>query len=276
MTTDRTTATKRVPISPLRRTALVAGVLYLLSFVSIPTLALYGPVRDLNYIVGPGPDTPVIFGGVLEIIVALACIGTAVVLYPVVKRQNEAAALGFVGVRVLEASTIFLCVVSLLSVVTLRQAGVGADGLLASQALVAFHDWIFLLGQGFLPAVNALLLGSLLYQSRLVPRVLPVIGFIGAALLVVSVAATLFDLWGQLSAASALLTLPIAVWEFSLGVYLIVKGFSPRPSQLPWRLPDDYCRTKFATRQSFHTLVTTAARGPRWTRFSESKLAVMR
>jgi len=129
--------------------------------------------------------------------VALACIGTAVVLYPVVKRQNEAAALGFVGVRVLEASTIFLCVVSLLSVVTLRQAGVGADGLLASQALVAFHDWIFLLGQGFLPAVNALLLGSLLYQSRLVPRVLPVIGFIGAALLVVSVAATLFDLWSS-------------------------------------------------------------------------------
>jgi hypothetical protein len=107
MTTDRTTATKRVPMSPLRRTALVAGVLYLLTFVSIPTLALYGPVRDPNYILGPGPDTPVIFGGVLEIIVALACIGTAVVLYPVVKRQNEAAALGFVGVRVLEASTIF-------------------------------------------------------------------------------------------------------------------------------------------------------------------------
>jgi hypothetical protein len=101
--------------------------------------------------------------------------------------------------------------------------------LLASQALVAFHDWIFLLGQGFLPAVNALLLGSLLYQSRLVPRVLPVIGFIGAALLVVSVAATLFDLWGQLSAASALLTLPIAAWEFSLGTCLIVKGFKPSP-----------------------------------------------
>jgi hypothetical protein len=198
-------------MSPLRRTALVAGVLYLLTFVSIPTLALYGPVRDPNYIVGPGPDTPVIFAGVLEIIVALACIGTAVVLYPVVKRQNEAAALGFVGVRVLEASTIFLCVVSLLSVVTLRQAGV------------------FLLGQGFLPGAQQQGVHGLLYQSRLVPRVLPVIGFIGAALLVVSVAATLFDLWGQLSAASALLTLPIAVWEFSLGVYLIVKGFKLSP-----------------------------------------------
>jgi hypothetical protein len=180
-------------MSPLRRTALVAGVLYLLTFVSIPTLALYGPVRDPNYIVGPGPDTPVIFGGVLEIIVALACIGTAVVLYPVVKRQNE----GRIGLRRcagLGSQHDLPLLVSLLSVVTLRQAGVGADGLLAAQALVAFHDWIFLLGQGFLPAVNALLLDSLLYQSRLVPQVLPVIGFIGAALLVVSVAATLFDL----------------------------------------------------------------------------------
>ena len=121
MTTDRTTATKRVPMSPLRRTALVAGVLYLLTFVSIPTPRLVRPGARPE-IVGPGPDTPVIFGGVLEIIVALACIGTAVVLYPVVKRQNEAAALGFVGVRVLEASTIFLCVVSLLSVVTSARA----------------------------------------------------------------------------------------------------------------------------------------------------------
>src|SRR5215207_2782157 len=117
------TATKRVPMDSLRKSALVAGVIYLITFISIPTLTLYGPVRnDPNYIVGPGPDTPVIFSGVLEIIVALACIGTAVVLYPVVKRQNEAAALGFVGVRVLEASTIFLCVVSLLSVVTSARA----------------------------------------------------------------------------------------------------------------------------------------------------------
>jgi Domain of unknown function (DUF4386) len=183
-TRSRTTATKRVPMDSLRKTALVSGVLYLLTFVAIPTLALYGPVKDPNYIFGPGPDTPVIFGGILEVIVALACIGTAVVLYPVVKRQNEGVALGFVGVRVLEAGTIFVCVVCVLSLVTLRQAGVGADGLVTGQALVAFHDWIMLLGQGFLPAVNGLLLGSLLYRSRLVPRILPVLGFIGAPLLV--------------------------------------------------------------------------------------------
>jgi hypothetical protein len=135
--TGRTAATKPVPKDSLRKTGLVAGALYLLTFVSIPTLALYRSVHDPNYILGPGPDTAVIVGGALEMIVALACIGTAVALYPVVKRQNEGVALGFVGARVLEAATIFTGVVSLLAVVTLRQAGVGAEGLVTGQALVA-------------------------------------------------------------------------------------------------------------------------------------------
>jgi hypothetical protein len=227
--TGRTTATKRVPMDSLRKTALAAGVLYLVTFVSIPSLALYGPVLAPNYIVGPGPDTAVFFGGILEMIVALACIGTAVALYPVLKRQNEGVALGLVGVRVLEAATIFAGVVPLLTIVTLRQAGAGADALVTGQALVALHNWTFLLGQGLLPALNALLLGSLMYRSRLVPRVLPLLGFIGAPLLVASVAATLFDLWGQMSVLSAMAALPIALWEFSLGVYLVVKGFKPAP-----------------------------------------------
>ena len=207
-------------MSANRKTALVAGVLYLLTFVSIPTLVLYGPVHDPNYIVGPGPDTGVLIGGILEIIVALAGIGTAVALYPVLKRQNEGVALGFVGSRVLEAATIFAGVACLLSVVTLRQAGAGADALVTSHALVAMYDRMFLLGQSFMPAVNALLLGSLLYQSRLVPRVLPLLGFIGAALLVAGDIAVLFGLIGRPSSpAPLIIALPIALWEFSLGVW---------------------------------------------------------
>jgi len=212
-----------------RKTALVAGVLYLLTFVSIPTLFLYGPVRGANYIIGAGPDTSAIIGGILEIIVALAGIGTAVVLFPVLKRQNEAVALGFVGSRVLEAATIFAGVACLLSVVTLRQAGVGAAGLVTGHALVVLYDRTFLIGQSFMPAVNALLLGSLLYQSRLVPRVLPLLGFIGAALLVAGDIAVLFGLIGQHAPSTALAALPIALWEFSLGVWLVVKGFNPSP-----------------------------------------------
>ena len=208
-----------------RKTALVAGVLYLLTFVSIPTLFLYTSVRGANYIVGPGPDTRVYIGVILEMIVALAGIGTAVALYPVVKRQNEGVALGFVGARTLEAAMIFAGAVSLLAVVTLRQAGAGAGALATGQTLVGLHDWTFILGQGLMPAVNALLLGSLLYQSRLVPRILPVLGFIGAPLLVASTMATVFGVNDYGSGASGLLALPIALWEFSLGVYLVVKGF---------------------------------------------------
>jgi hypothetical protein len=224
MNTNRQAATI---VASSRKIAIAAGALYLLTFVSIPTLALYGPVHEPNYILGSGPDTGAIFGGILEIVVALAGIGTAVALYPVVKRQNEGVALGFVGSRVLEAGTIFAGVMCLLSVVSLRQAGAGADALVTGHALVAMYDRMFLIGQSFIPAVNALLLGSLLYQSRLVPRVLPLLGFIGATLLVAGDIAVLFGLIGQHAPSTALAAIPIALWEFSLGVWLIAKGFNP-------------------------------------------------
>src|ERR1700722_6340413 len=123
------TTTTRVPADSMRKTALVAGVFYLITFISIPTLALYGPVKNhRDWILSSGSHTGVLVGGFLEVIVALAGIGTAVTLYPVVKRQNEGVALGFVAARVLEAGMIFAGVVSLLSLVTLRQPGAtGAD-----------------------------------------------------------------------------------------------------------------------------------------------------
>ena len=217
-------------MSPLRKTALVAGVFYLLTFVSIPTLFLYAQVRhNPKYILGPGPDTAVLFGGILEVIVALAGIGTAIALYPVLKRQSEGRALGFVGTRTLEAAGILAGVACLLAIVSLRQAGAGAGALVTGQTLAILYDRIFLLSQSLMPVLNAVLLGSLLYQSRLVPRVLPLLAFFGAALLVASDIGVLFGLFGLVSAPTALLSLPIALWEFSLGVYLVVKGFKPSP-----------------------------------------------
>jgi len=216
-------------MSPLRKTALAAGVLYILTFVSIPTLFLYGPVKSANYILGPGPDTAVLVGGILEVIVALAGIGTAVALFPVLKRQNEVLALGFVGSRVLEAAGILTGVACLLAIVTLRQTGVGAAGLVIGQTLAVMYNRIFLLHQSLMPVVDDLLLGYLLYRSGLVPRVLPVIAFIGAPLLVASDLGVWFNLWGQTSTVTALAALPVAIFEFALGVYLIVKGFRPSP-----------------------------------------------
>ena len=229
MTTDQSTPTRPLPTTSLRKTALIAGLLYLLTFVSIPTLALYGSVHDPNYIIGPGSNSPVLVGGVLEVIVALAGIGTAVVLYPVVMRQNEAVALGLVGSRVLEAAGILAGVACLLTVVSLREAGAGNGALVTGQALVALYDRINLLSQSLMPAVNDLLLGYLLYKSRLVPRVLPVLAFIGAPLLLVSDSAVLFGVVERVCALPAIAVLPVALFEFSLGVYLTVKGFKPSP-----------------------------------------------
>jgi hypothetical protein len=231
----QTSAAKRIPMTPTRKTALTAGVFYLITFISIPTLALYGPVENhRDWILSSGGHTGILVGGFLEVIVALAGIGTAVTLYPVVKRQNEGAALGFVTTRVLEAGMIFTGVVSLLSLLTLRQdlggaAGANAASLVTTAAShVAIYKWTFLLSQSLMPVINALLLGSLMYRSRLVPRVIPVMGLIGAPILLASVITTMFRTDHQITVL-ALGFLPVAAWEFSLGVWLAVKGFRPCP-----------------------------------------------
>ena len=222
-------------MSPLRRTALVAGVFYIITFVSIPTLFLYGPVKETDYITSAGPDTGVLVGCFLEVLVALAGIGTAITLFPVVKRQNEAMALGFVASRTLEAAMIFTGVASLLSLVTLRQdlgsaAGADAASMVSIGAShIATYNWAFTLGGSLMPGVNAVLLGTLLYRSRLVPRVLPTLGLIGAPLHITAVVLTMFGVVDRVGTVALLAALPIAAWELSLGIYLVVKGFKPSP-----------------------------------------------
>lgn len=230
-----------------RRLALIAGVLYLVTFVtSIPALLLKAPVlNDPDFVLGAGGHGGVLWAGFLEVLLALACIGTAVVLYPVARRQSETAALGFVGARVLEAAVILVGVFSLLAVVTLRQdlaGNAGADQgalLAAGAALVAVHDWTFLLGPGLIPAVNALCLGYVLYRSGLVPRIIPALGLIGAPMLALSVTATLFGAWDQVSVFSTIATLPIALWELSLGIWLVAKGFDPQALARLWGSADN-------------------------------------
>lgn len=212
-----------------RKYSLAAGLFYLLTFVSIPTLALYRSVRAPNFVVSGGPDGPVILGVLLEMIVALAGIGTAVALYPIVRRQGEARAVGLIASRTLEAATIYLGIVSLMSIVTLRQSGAAAGAIPTAQGLAAQYRWSFFFAQSFIPAINGVLLGSLLYQSRLVPRWLPVLGFIGAVLLVASWFAILVGAIEAISPIAAVAALPIAVWEFSLGVYLTLRGFKTSP-----------------------------------------------
>ena len=233
-TTNQTAPSTTAPVDPMRRTSLAAGILYLLTFVSIPTLALYQDARaEADFVLGAGSDSGVLLAAFSEVVVAVTGIGTAVVLFPVIKRQSETAAIGFVATRVAEGALILVGVVSVLTLLTLRTDVAGtADADPASlvttgHALSAAYDWTFLLSQSLMPVFNALFLGYALYRSGLVPRVLPTLGLIGAPLLLASDVAMFFGLYDRVSPAAAVATVPIAVWEFSLGVYLVARGFRP-------------------------------------------------
>jgi hypothetical protein len=232
-----------------RKLAFVAGLLYLITYLAIPTLALYGPaLSEPTFILGASGDTAVLWGAVLELIVAFAIVGTGVALFPVLRRQNEALALGFVTARLFEAGVITVGILSLLSIVTLQQevgptAGAAADSLvITGRSLVATHDWSFLIGQTLLPGINALLLGTLFYRSRLVPRVIPLLGLIGGPLLIASALGQVIGINEQYSAWSAIAVLPIFLWELLLGLWLVSKGFRSTPitaadSQAPAAAP---------------------------------------
>src|SRR5215213_5208901 len=230
---------KGVQVTSTRTIAAVTGWLFLITFItSIPAaFVLYPPVlNDPTYIISAGADMKVSLGALLEVILVVANIGTAVVLYPLLKRQNPAVALGYVTARVVESTIIAVGIISLLSVVTMRQIFAGVAGADAAalvpvgRALVAVHDATFLLGPGFLaPLGNGIVLGSLMYRSGLVPRGLALLGLIGGPLLIVAFVAVLFGVFAQVSLPAAIATIPEFLWELSIGVYLTVKGFQPSP-----------------------------------------------
>ena len=225
------TPTRRQP-TPLRRTAVAAGALYLLTFLtSVPTLALYRPVLDHpDFVLGTGSTTSVLAGTSLEVLLALSCVGTAVALFPVARRHRETAALGFVASRLIEGGLILLGVASLLAIVTLRQNSAASDTaslLTASQTLVAIYHRVFLLSQSLMPAISALCLGSVMYRSGLVPRPIPLLGLLGAPLLLASDAAILWGSYGPESPLAVLAALPVALWELALGAWLMARGFRP-------------------------------------------------
>src|SRR5215213_2457615 len=218
--------------------ASVTGWLFLITFItSIPAAFVFYPplLNDPNYIVSAGADMGVKVGALLEVILVVANIGTAVVLYPLLKRQNHTVALGYVTARVMESAMIAVGILSLLSVVSLRQEFAGAAGADAAalvpigRALVAVHDWTFLLGPGLGPLGNGILLGYLMYRSGLVPRGMALLGLIGGPLLLVAFVGVLFGAFAQVSLPAAIATIPEFLWELSLGIYLTVKGFKPSP-----------------------------------------------
>jgi hypothetical protein len=218
----------------IRRLAVAAGVCFLITHVtSVAAPFLYGPLlSDAGYITGAGTDNQVALGVLLEVILAAAVVGTSVALFPVVKRQNEGIALGYVGLRTLEAAVIAAGVLPLIAILTLRRefggmSGAEAAGLTAAgSALVAFYEATPVVGPGLVCGINTVLLAYLLFASRLVPRFIPVLGLIGGPIVFVFNAARLFGAFDPLPAWTALAVIPIFAWEVSLALRLIFRGFN--------------------------------------------------
>ena len=218
-----------------RPTAVIAGVFFLLTEIgAIVGAALYTPlVRGTDYITGAGADNRILLGALFEILLVIAAVGTAVTLYPILKRQNEGVALAFVMARVLEATAIMIGILSLLTVVSLRRDFAGSsdvdpDTLSAiGSALLALHEWTFLFGPNFALGAASLLLAYLMYASGLVPRGIAVLGLVGGALISASAVAVLLGAYEQLSAPGVVVALPVFAWELALLGYMILKGFRP-------------------------------------------------
>ena len=215
-------------MKPSRKIALRAGVFFLMTEVTaIAGLILYGPVLDdPNYIVSAaGEDAKVLLGAFFEVLLVIAIVGTAVTLFPVVRRQNERIARAYRAVRFLEAAVIFVGIVSIVSIVALRQDATVATG----KSLLWLHDATFLLGPGFALGLNSALLAYLMYQSQLIPRAIAVLGMAGGSLIFASSFGVLAGLYEQTSTGAMAIALPVFAWEVSFAIWMIAKGFRTPP-----------------------------------------------
>jgi hypothetical protein len=210
------------------------GVLYLITFVtSIPALLLYETVlqHKVSYIAGAGHDKQVLFAAFLELLLIIANIGTAVVIFPVLRRQNEELSLGYVTARLVESTFILVGILSMVAIVTLRTHAVGPAEATVAYTLAEIKDWTFLLGPGWVVGWgNGLILGYLMYKSELVPRRWCWLGLIGGPLVIITGTAILFS--GNnpshaLRSLQSIATIPEIAWELFLGVYCTIWGFRP-------------------------------------------------
>lgn len=224
----------RAPMTPVRKAALVSGIAYIATFafsIPVPFGLWKDAIDEPNWILGAGSDAGVPLGAIFELLVGFTGVITAVAVYSVLRRRSQWGALGFVASRVIEAAIIFTGAFAIMAAYTLRTDVAGTPGaddaslLHIGQALVAVKDWTFLYGPGVMAPINALCFATVLYRSRLVPRVIPTIGLVGVPLALVSAVSTTFGGWEQTSNIGKLFILPIATWELSVGIYMTFKGF---------------------------------------------------
>jgi hypothetical protein len=216
-----------------RRISLAFGALYLITFAtSIPALLLFQPVLDdpAGYAANGGSDNRIFLGAFLELLLIAANIGTALVVYPLLKRVNHILALGYVAARIMESVFILVGILAVLSIVTLSHEDAGGEEGAIAYTLAALKDWTFILGPGFVVGWgNGLILGYLMYRSGLMPRALTYFGLVGGPLIILSGTLTMFGVFELHDTGQGLMTIPEFIWELGLGIYPLIWGFMSSP-----------------------------------------------
>lgn len=222
-------------MNTMRKTAGLAGALYILAAItSIIGLLAYDPVlHDREYILeAPARATRVTSGAVCECVLAFSIIGISLALFPILRRGSEGLALGYACFRLLEATIIIVGIIDLLSVVTLSReiapaTASDASYLTAGRLLVAHHNWTFLFGPELALGPSTLIMSFFLFKSRLVPRYIATLGLVAGPLISLSAILVMFNVYDQVSAWGAVTSAPVFVYEMTLALRLITKGFDP-------------------------------------------------
>lgn len=242
-----------------QRTARIFGWLFIATFITSIGARLFfvnglgSSWEDMRFLSGAGSNTSLYLGAILEFLLLVTNIGTAIVLYPIVKRQSEGLALGYVAARIMESVFILVGLISIVSVVTVSDALAGATGATAAALtaqgglLVSTYEWAFLFGPGLVVGFgNGLVLGYLMYRSGLVPRRLAMLGLVGGPMLIASFVLILFGVYENSSGPAFLMAVPEIAWEMSLGVYAAWKGFRPSPITGSVDVPKDASSRRIA------------------------------
>ncbi len=233
-TAPRRPATTHAAQNDTQLLARLTGLFFLLTYAASipPVFMLYVPaLNDPAFVLGGVFHQGVSWGALLELVLIFANIATALTLYPVLKRHFPVLSLGFVTARLTESAFIGIGIVAILALNTLRLHGAGADEaalMAAGQSLVAVHDWTFRLGPGVVVGIgNGLILGYMMWRTRLVPRALSILGLIGGPALLLAGAAVVLGAIDAGSTPQLIATIPEFFWELLLGIWLLVRGFTP-------------------------------------------------
>jgi hypothetical protein len=225
----------------------VFGWFFLATFLtSIPAYFIgYAKMLETPSLItgnGADPSAGIATGATLEVFLIIANVATAVVAYPVLKRESEIGAVGYVSARLVEAMFIAIGVVGALAFLLMRQEATAASTPVLGNVFVDVYYRAFLIGPGFFAGLaNGVILGYLMYRSELVPRGMTWLGLVGGPLVMITGILVMYDAIERQSAVQVIATLPEALWELSLSIYCIVKGFrlsSPIFSAETVTLPD--------------------------------------